>query len=208
MTTTTRPTVMELLKASTQDLHDAAENHEFQRDMFKGKISREAYAAYLGQMLLVHRTLEGRLTDVRSEVPVIGRIVASHQYQAPYLLEDLAFLDVDPDSISPTPATKAIIERIGRASPLALLGMHYVLEGSNNGSRYIAVNIRKAFDLQPGRGDRYLDPYGEDQRQHWAAFKRDMDAEVFTDEQQETLVAAAREMFEAISHISEDLAAL
>lgn len=199
--------VMARLKAETQDLHDAAESHRFQKALARGKISREDYTRWLGQMLLLHRALESALRSARSE-PAIAAVVRDYQYQEPYLLADLEHSAVDPGSIEPLPATAAIAARIDRAAseqPLALLGYHYVLEGSNNGSRFIARAVRRSLNLTPGRGDKYLDPYGDEQRALWAEFKADMGAVPFTPEQIQTLVDAAREMFDAISRISDDL---
>lgn len=196
------------LKSETQDLHDAAENHEFQRALFKGQLPLDRYIAYLGQMLLVHEALERRLIEARADVPAIDAIVESWQLQAPYLRADLEALGADSHDIAPLPATSRLIERIKAAaseSPLRLLGHHYVLEGSNNGSRYIAINVRKAYDLTPGRGDQYLDPYGDQQRARWASFKESMAGVVFTGAEADELVDAAREMFEGIAGISGDL---
>ncbi|MEC9373014.1 MAG: hypothetical protein VYC34_04185, partial [Planctomycetota bacterium] len=70
-----------------------------------------------------------------------------------------------------------------------------------------AMNVRKAYDLQPGRGDRYLDPYADRQRERWADFKARMLSLDFTTEESDRLVAAAREMFQAIADLSDDLCA-
>ena len=91
--------------------------------------------------------------------------------------------------------------------PLRLLGLHYVLEGSNNGSRYIARHVARAYDLAPGPGLRYLDPYGERQREYWMAFKNDMLAEGFTDVETALLVQGAKQMYQTVAELSDDLAA-
>ncbi len=64
--------------------------------------------------------------------------------------------------------------------PLRLLGMHYVLEGSNNGSRFIARHVGRAYQLSTGPGLRYLDPYGDRQRAYWMDFKNAMGKFQFT----------------------------
>jgi heme oxygenase len=81
--------------------------------------------------------------------------------------------------------------------------MRYVLEGSNNGNRFIARAIRKAL---PGAPTRYLDPYGENQRPLWARFKADMEAVGFTPAEQDQIVLAAQEMFAAVGALSCELA--
>jgi len=200
--------LMPRLKKDTQALHDAAEHHPFQRTMFKGRLPIEAYTAWLGQMYLVHSSLETGLIGARSRVPAIDAVVTDEQLQVPYLLDDLAHFNIDPATIQPEPATSRLAERLsllGKDQPLALLGHHYVLEGSNNGGKYIAMSLRKSYGLQPGHGDKYLDPYGPQQTQVWAAFKDAMTAQRFSNDEQDTLVNAAAEMFDAIRALSDDL---
>lgn len=211
---TTAPTIpsgaiMTLLRDSTTDLHSQAEGHAFQRSLVTGTVSRERYARYLQQMLLVHVALENALRAAAKVVPAIGRVVTPEQYQEPYLLEDLSFYGAQPDGAQALPATSALIARIqaaAKATPAALLGFHYVLEGSNNGSRFIARAIRGAFRLTGSNGVRYLDPYGDRQREVWAAFKAAMDAESFTAAEMHAMVEAAKEMFQGITAISQGVA--
>lgn len=211
---TTAPTIpsgaiMTLLRDSTSDLHSQAEGHAFQRSLVTGTVSRERYTRYLQQMLLVHLALEADLRDAAGLAPAIGRVVTSEQYQEPYLLEDLRFYGASPDGAHPLPATTALIDRIhtaARTTPASLLGFHYVLEGSNNGSRFIARAIRGAFRLTGSEGVRYLDPYGDRQREVWAAFKAAMDAESFTADEMHAMVEAAKGMFKGITAISQGVA--
>lgn len=199
--------VMLLLKESTAAQHDAAENHPFQRALVEGRLERTAYAENLAQLFLAHRALERRLRESAETLPAIGAVVTEEQYQEPYLREDLAFFGIDPESIEATPATRALVERIEQASPVELLGMHYVLEGSNNGGRYIAKKVRAAYDLEEDKpGTRYLDPYGKAQREKWMAFKATMDEQSFSAEEREKMVAAAQGMFDSIAAIGADLA--
>ena len=55
--------LMGRLKATTQALHDLAENRELQRRLVKGALPREQYVAYLAQLYLVHRGLEQRIRE-------------------------------------------------------------------------------------------------------------------------------------------------
>jgi heme oxygenase len=208
MTTESRP-VTKRLKEETAEHHKAAERHEFQQALVRGSVSREAYIDYLGQMLLLHAALESRLRAAARATPAITRVVKDYQHQEPYLRRDLAYFGVDPGSLTASPQTKAFIttlDRVAAERPLALLGYHYVLEGSNNGSKYIAKAIRRSFSLGGQDGTAYLDPYGEEQMPRWAAFKADLEASDLSDAEGDVLVAAAAEMFEAIGRISEDLA--
>ncbi len=197
--------VMARLKTETWPQHQAAETSDFQRRLAKGEVDVEGYGQWLGQMLLVHRALETRLRDAAARDPRIARVVTEEQYQEPYLLADLQHFGVDTKALTPLPGTRGLIDRLASASPLEILGMHYVLEGSNNGNRFIVRAVRKALDLSEGHGDRYLDPYGESQREKWAAFKREMDAATWSAGEADALVAAAKAMFSGIGAISADL---
>lgn len=199
--------VMQRLKSETSDLHSAAERHPFQQSLLRGTVSREAYAQWLGQMLLIHRALEAHLRRLAPRFPSVASVLRDYQFQEPYLLGDLAFLGVEARSVAPLPAAARLMSRIdsdAHEHPLSLLGMHYVLEGSNNGSRYIAKSIRRALGLQ-AQGVAYLDPYGEEQPARWAQFKADMDAAGFSGPEEDSLVAGAGAMFQAVWELSEDL---
>ena len=206
--TTSTPTVMERLKAETQDLHDAAEGHAFQKAMFSGRLPREQYARNLGQLYLVHRAIEGRLRAARAQHAAIASVVKDEQFQEPHLLADLAFYGTDPASVRPTPATARLLASIDDAAqrqPLALLGHWYVLEGSKNGASFLAKALRRAYSLPEGKGDRHIDPYGPELRAKWQSFKDGMNSVGFRENEADTLIEGAREMFEAIARIGDDL---
>ena len=69
------------------------------------------------------------------------------------------------------------MDRLASEQPMALLGILYVLEGSTNGSKFIARKVRPAYELPAtGEGSAYLDPYGDVQPARWQEFKAAMDA--------------------------------
>lgn len=201
--------LMNGLKAATQELHNNAENHEFQQRFSRGEITREDYVRYLGQMLHVHRALETGIRRLRSTVEAL-RLIPDYQFQQPYLEEDLAFFGVSLDEHPASPAVERLVARMKALEldePLGLLGFHYVLEGSNNGSRIIARAIRHKLGLADGRGDRYLDPYGQEQRKLWMEFREKVNATTFSHEEAAAIASAARDMFQAVADISSDLLA-
>ncbi len=204
----TASTVSDRLKEATAELHRTAERHAFQERLASGDFSREDYVRYLGQFLLVHRRLESHLRS--SNVPVFRTVIRDYQYQERYILDDLAFFGVDVSQITALPATASLLDEIDRAAaehPIGLLGYHYVLEGSNNGSRFIAASLRKVWSLPDNRGTRYLDPYGDLQKTRWRAFREDLAAAQLTDEEQNQIISAAKSMFVAIIAIFDDLTA-
>lgn len=201
--------VMDRLRDDTRELHTAAESHPFQKAQVSGQLPKEDYIAMLGQMYLVHRSLEQHLRS-HAKDHAISTVVHDFQYQEPYLAEDLEFFGIDAQSVEPLPATSRLMTRFDELAndPIALLGMHYVLEGSNNGSTYIAKAVKHIYGLHDGRGMKYLDPYGDLQRERWADFKRDMSTIEFTEAQIDHMVEAAKELFIALPTIFDDLSAI
>lgn len=206
MTTDTRP-LGQRLKEDNWDLHEQAEHDTLPQHMARGTIPREAYIDLLGQMWLVSRALDSAITARRAGVPILAELVTDIQLQSPYLEEDLAHWGVDLSSLRPRPGAAGLIAEIERCrdhSPIRLFGLHYVREGANNGNRYVAKMIRRAWGVESDAGFRYLDPYGEQQRPLWESFKARLNEFVLTEAEQTQIVAAARSMFEHIIAMHRD----
>jgi heme oxygenase len=204
LNTTTMPTIMQRLRAETAEHHARAEGKDLQRAMVTGRITRARYASWLQQMLLVHQALERAIDRARTECLHLG-VVDAHQVHSERIAADLRHHGWDGREPAATAATSRLIGRIDAADGPTLLGMHYVLEGSMNGNRYIAMSLRKALGLVPGQGDRYLDPYGEQQRARWAAWKEAVDAQEWSPSAADSAVAGAKVMFDGVADISEGL---
>ena len=205
-TTPNSPTpISEILKSETSDLHRQAEKHPFQQAIVKGAAGREGYTAYLGQMLALHGAIDSALKSSAGD-PIIAGVVTPEQYQCAYLEEDLRYFGIDPASVEANPSTASLGAWIASLDAPALLGVHYVLEGSNNGGRYIAMALRKSMGLSED-GTRYLDPYGERQREIWASFKTGLDALELTGERREAMLNAAKRMFRGMCEIFDELPA-
>lgn len=203
-----RPTIMLKLKESTQSRHDATEDGLFNQELVKGNLPRDRYVEMLAQLYLVHRSLEGHLRKYAGATPAFKTVLKEYQFQEPYLEADLVFFRRDPAAIEPLPATKRFIDRIDEIAsqePAGLLGMHYVFEGSNNGSKFISKAVRRAYQLENGDGTRYLDPYGENQRAYWQQFKDDMNAVTFTPRQTDAVLQAAGEAFDGVMKLHAEL---
>ncbi len=206
----TAPGVMATLKTATAEHHHRAEKHEFQQMMVRGALSREAYAEWLGQMLLVHRGLEEHLARLVASHPAVGAVFDDDRRKVPFLLDDLAFYQARADT-EPVPATSrflAYLDTLAADSPLALLGVFYVLEGSTNGARFIARRLRTAYDLPgDGGGAAYVDPYGDAQPRRWQEFKDEMEQLALTEADVRLITKAAQDTFDAIGAVGGDLLA-
>lgn len=200
--------VMERLRAETSERHKRAEEHQFQRSLLSGKLSRAEYARWLGQMWIVHRELERAIESAKTTEPRLTLAAEGHKHSES-LEKDLATIGAVPADLRTMPGAEWVCGRIAahaKNAPLNLLGMNYVLEGSMNGNRYIAIAVRRGLGFEPGQADRYLDPYGERQRPVWAEYKAAMSEKTFSVAEIDAMVAAAAEMFDGVAKISDDLA--
>jgi heme oxygenase len=201
-------TVSAALKAETAEHHKRAEGSDFQRQFVGGRLPLGAYTGWLEQMLCVYRALESHLLGWQLR-PAHAALLAMPWQRSAQLADDLEYFGVRPDAVRPVPATAAFLARLeqwARTDSVALLGVLYVLEGSTNGSRFIARVLRKAYNLEAGRGLAFLDPHGEGQVEQWRAFKQTLDGCVAGDSAPD-LIGPARETFEAVTAIGDELLA-
>lgn len=175
--------------------------------MVRGTLPREAYADWLGQMLHLHRGLEDHLDRLVESHPQAASVFDDDRRKVPFLLDDLAFYQSDGTS-EPLPATRrfvALLDTLAATTPLALLGVLYVLEGSTNGARFIARRIREAYELPPEGGAAFVDPYGEAQPSQWKAFKEAMEQLDLSEADTQVVTVAAQETFNAVEALGSDL---
>ena len=199
--------IMDRLRVATAQQHEDAENHEFQQAFFAGRLTRDQYVRYLVELHHVYTGLENRIRSAAKNRPELAQVVVEENYREADLVDDLGFFGVAPGSHGPTAATEIFLshlEVLAQTNPIALLGMHYVLEGSNNGSKFIARNIRRAYDLTD-QGVQTLDPYGSDQRQKWLDYKMRMGEVELSQDESDAIVESAQYMFTALGRVSSDL---
>lgn len=198
MTTQTR-TLTQRLKDDNWDLHQIAEHAEDGPSrLIQGAMPLDDYKAMLAQDYLWHVALDDALRLAVESDPRLAGLINERQYRAAYVAEDLVHFDVDAASIDPNPGTTRFIEHVAsvKDDPMAVLGLHYVRTGASNGNRFVAKKVRKTFDLpESGEGARHLDPCGDNQRTLWVEFKTTLDSIDFTDDEQDRVFNAVREMY-------------
>jgi len=200
--------IMQRLKAETSDLHSHAESRTLQRAIATGEVDQTTFSAYLGQLYEVHHSLESALETSRDKHTAIGALASADRMRIPDLDRDLAYYGLDSDQIVAGDAARrfaAQVEEIETTAPVALLGALYVLEGSTNGGRFLARALRRSWNLD-GEGLAYFDPYGDEQPQKWASFRRDMDEASFSADQEEAIIEMAKATFLAIAEVSDEVA--
>lgn len=198
----TAMTLGERLKTETAEQHKRAENTEIQKLLVQGRVTREQYGAWLGQMRHVHAALESAVArQAGSDARVkIAQAEGSH---ASRIVADMKVVGAAETPVLASTAT--LVAEIQKQDALGLIGMHYVLEGSMNGGKFIAMGVRRGLGLTPGQGDTYLDPYGERQRGVWAAWKGTLDATEFTADECERVLRGAKAMFDGVTEVGLEL---
>ena len=198
---------MQRLKDGTRDCHNNAESQEFQRLLASAELPKQLYVSYIGQLWLIHKHLEAHLAALAKKDSAIAETVTENQMQVPFLQKDLEFFGTDTNQIHATPATKWLLEKIDEKAKhgTAVLGSHYVLLGSKHGGKFIAHSLQSKFQLSEGKGAAYFDPYGSAFMPIWKSFASGMNELPLTEEDEDTMIAAAREMFEGVGRLSEEM---
>ena len=207
MTTTAAPTgIMGRLKAETAEQHAIAEAKPLEAALVAGSIDHDQYKQYLGQRWLIHRELEAATDRALAEDRRLSQLGLPGLYQTANIEADLGYLGVETSTIEPLKGAQNLVGTIQQApSPAVLMGIYYVFEGSKNGARLIARALGKAWGKTDGEGMKYLDPHGEAQRGLWMKFREDMNAIDWSSEEQDTMVKAAQDTFDAISALDDEI---
>lgn len=216
-------TTMERLKLGIWDIHEgvaggAAPQPPAQRqaepeqdNIMKGTLPKFKYVANLGQRYLLQRGFEAHLDQHRISNRKLASVVTDDQFHAPKAAADLRFFGVDPERVEPVASTVAMLNffaEVAAANPADLLAIHYVIEGSNNGARYIARAVRSAYGLQTIDGTWHLDPYGEGLRARWKAVGDAINALEFSEEDIARMVLLGRRTFHFMNAIAAESYAL
>lgn len=200
------PGVMEALRSRTTEQHERAERHPFQRALLSGRLPRPAFIENITQLMFIHRELEDQLRKLRQADPRAAAVAGDSRFHSGLFAAELQFLGLEAGRARVLPGAAVLLEELRHLTartPLAALGMLYVLEGSTNGGVFIAKAVMRGYGLTGPEGTRWLNPYGEGQRPAWIAFKQAMDSAGFSAVEIEALVEAARWMFDAISRIGD-----
>lgn len=197
------------LKERTKEAHARAERHPIQARMVKGEVTREQYAAWLGQMLPVWRAVDAGLAALAARDTRVAAMVKPYHAHAERVAADLKFLGQCGGCHSPLPATARFVELVNRAAASGgpgLVGVWYVLEGSANGGRFIAKALSRGLNIAGPEGLTSFDPHGERQREYWQAWRAGLDAQAFAEAERNAVVVAATATFDAVYDMMEDMA--
>jgi len=193
-TTVTASPITDRLKNDNWDLHQIAERGGTPESMIKGTMSRDQFAAYLGQAIHVQRALDSALQQAIKLMPDLGYLVTEKHSFERYFASDLEYYETGMAEI-PAPGTQRFVDHIlaHADQPLHIFGLHYVRMGALNGNRFVARKLRQVFKIDhPTDGMMSHDPFGDSQRGDWMSFKQGIDALDLNNTQRDDLFHGVR----------------
>lgn len=196
------------LKERTRDQHVKAEHHPLQQQAVRGTIDRRLYAALVAQLRHLHQALETHLDRLVIADERVARVFAPHCRRLHLCDADLALLDPSGQVHAPLAASRRTAEWIAElagTTPIALLGVLYVVEGSTNGGKFIAPILRRAWGLAEGEGLQSLDPHGAQTHALWGNFRTAIDGLELSGFEREAIVSVAGETFDRIGQAMDDV---
>ena len=202
--------IMDRLRTSTAQLHVDAEGHRFQNLLGIGRVPQDQYALYLQQLYLMHQKLAQLLSADNIAGLHFADVLKAHHFDLSAITGDLGRFSIDPGkavALSATAKFLSYLEQLAKTNPVSLLGPLYVLEGSSNGAKFMAVKLKEGLQLN-GPGADYFDRYGDKQKEYWLGFKSDMNAHKFDEHEEENIIAAAKATFQVFFDIGSEIDAL
>ncbi|WP_330290795.1 biliverdin-producing heme oxygenase [Streptomyces sp. NBC_00576] len=200
--TTAPVTVVERLRASTRDRHDALEATPFASAMIAGTLPIERYVGQLAAYRVVLTALEGALSRVTG--PSAESVWSPDLVKLPLIERDLVYfadLGTAPGSWAAEEAEKfaaeirqwaAVSDLHTRPSLPSLIGFLYVMEGSTLGALFLHPYVTTAYRLPGTDGVAY---YTSGDRDRWARFTARMNQALTDPEAQDQVVAAAHSAY-------------
>ncbi|MGY1500590.1 biliverdin-producing heme oxygenase [Streptomyces sp. QTS52] len=188
-----RPTMVERLRTSTRDWHDALEATPFASAMIAGTLPVERYVGQLAAYRVVLAALEGELDRVTG--PAADPVWSADLVKLPLVERDLAYFANLGTASGPWAAEEGeafaaeIRQRAEKSDLPALLGYLYVVEGSTLGALFLHPYVTAAYRLPGTDGVAY---YTSGDRDRWARFTSRMNQALAEPEAQDQVVAAAR----------------
>jgi len=202
-------TLSSRLREATAEAHTVAERHPVQGRMARGAVSREDYANWLEQMYHVWAALDAAVAETATADPRVFAMLRPYHAHASRIEADLAFLGRTGARSPASPGTQRLVDFVhSTAKSAAAIGPWYVLEGSNNGGRFLAKAVSRALEISGPEGLRSLDPHGEAQQAHWLEWRSALDAQQFTDSERAAIIDAASRTFAGLTPVFDDMPTL
>ncbi len=190
------------IREATAQHHRAVESGPFIARFVRGQITLPEFQAMQAKLYFVYRAMEGEITRHKDH-PLVRPFTSPVLLREGSLEQDLAFL-FGPDwadSLEPTPAVSAYVERIrsvGDHEPEVLLGHIYTRYlGDLSGGQVLARVVRKALSLEGSIGTRFYEFDDiEDIQAFKEEFRANMDGLPLVRDQAERIIEESKYVFD------------
>lgn len=180
MTKINSHSVLEKLRAETAALHQRLEEDNPAQAILNHTMDLDGYKSLLLQNYLAYSCMEDQ---IKRHLPQLSMDKTQR------LAADLQDLGVSPDAYQSDDTPEFEIH-----SPAQALGAAYVVEGSAMGGMVIAKHLRKCGALQDLKQQHFFNG-DKSSLTSWKHFREELQAREFDPQQEEEVLAAAKEAF-------------
>jgi len=196
------PDLHELLRSETAGIHERLERLPFFCALRDGRLPRLAIISFLRGLSIIHAALERSLSKVSDQE--ITELIRLAPPKAQLLIDDLERIGAS-SAPSIGAATKSALNYGAEIltngnKPLSLVGILYVLEGSQSGGAVLKHSYAVCLNA-PAELLSYVSCYGKETAAHWKMFTERLNALTLDGERQRQIVQSAIRCFERITEI-------
>jgi len=210
MSAAPQQTLSSRLREATAEAHNVAERHPVQGRMARGAASREDYANWLEQMYHLWTAVDTAVAVAAARDPRVRAMLKPYHTHGSRVEADLRFLGRTGARAAASPGTQTMVDFIrstGESAGPAVIGAWYVLEGSNNGGRFLAKALSRGLELTGPQGVTSLDPHGEAQQERWLAWRSALDEQQFSEAERVAIIDVASRTFAGLTPVFDDMPA-
>jgi heme oxygenase len=193
----TLPNLHELLKAETAPLHSRLETLPFFSQLHEGTLPKTAIVSFLRCLSIIHAIVERSLADATDKN--LRTLELQVSPKLPLLTADLTGFDpqLHPSIIPAIDSALDFGAEILRNAdkPLGLLGILYVLEGSQNGGATLKNAYARCLKTDPETIS-YIGCYGTKTAETWRSFVQGLNSLTLNADETLLVVLSARKTFE------------
>lgn len=200
--------IMDRLKTDTRSMHDNAEDQAFMRDLMSGTLPKEAFAASLRPLQAIRSCIEQRL-QANADHPAIAACIRPYHSIAGLYDSDVDYFgeaaNVSAEDVKSVQEFHDLVKEAEAADPVNLLGIFYVLEGSNMGASMLRRKVQESYDIEGDEGTKAMVPHGRDLMPRWRDFSGCMNNLDLTPEQREAILAFASNTFRVVGNLYREI---
>ncbi len=191
-----------LLRDATHPHHVQLNRHLLLAGLIQPNYPLNHYHTLLGTYYQLYALLEERINVFLKGHPEV--FAYDERCKLPWLINDLAFFQIDPLTLPPLSPSAAVflsIETIGQ-----LVGVLYVVEGSTLGGQMISQLLTKNLGFTRDTGSCFFTGYGENTMPFWQRFIAFSDTLTGDNRQCQAAVDAACQTFQLFNQVLDDAA--